>query len=1076
MALTKILLSVLLFPSLALAQYLNHPLLSSRDDAATSPRAYRVSADSIRVLAVMVQFPQDNDARTTGNGQFVLSTPTDSTIDAPPRNRRYFQDHLAFLTNYYTRVSRGKTAIRYTVLDSVYTLPAAMATYSPSRGGSDSAVSNLARDTWKLVDASGRVPDFSAFDCFIVFHAGSGRDVDLVSSLGYDPTPFDIPSIYLGLNAFRKSYGTSYQGIPVNNGTHFIQNSIIVPETDSRSVPGAGGDVLLELSINGLLCASMGSYLGLPDLFDTNTGASGIGRFGLMDGQSIFSFSGVFPPEPSAWERYWLGWVSPINVQAGTRTLTLPAVGLSAVDQARVDTVYRIPISNQEYFLVENRNRDPQRNGQTVYSTYNGVVRQQLFLRDTTGFNAFDITKLAGTITDVEDYDWSLPGGVDDRGNFFDGGVLIWHIDESVIAANIGADAVNADPKRRGVDVEEADGSQDIGQSYGFTSAGSGSEEGTALDFWFRGNSSPVNKNIFSPTSYPNSNTNTGANSHITIRDFSVRGPSMTATVQIGDGSIAPLPGFPHRTGLITSLNALTVANLDGDPSPEILVSSRQPVSLPAGSYRGGLLAWKTDTASAIAPFFSNGFVAFTDTLGATFHSSPAVRPGDGVRGAELYVGEDLAEEFTPIGKFLSFAVQDANHDSVADNRFSIRLAGGADGNTVISDSLVAIAGIADRVYFVSFDGSVVDSTLLSPSTGGTYPAVGLYDAPNTFVITDIEGRIRITSRSPHGGVTAPDRDARFGSSYLTWPATAMFRTSRGAERCIAFGAYKGLLYLVDATLTPLPGFPVNVGEEFYTAPALADIDGDGSRDIVIFTHTRILAYSSAGVLLAHFPILSPTTETLNRSPVIADVDGDGLVDIVGATDDGVVFAYNREGKMPAGFPLQAGHGAHSVAVFGIPGSGTQTIIGLAVSSIGDSSVSAWRTGVLNTSPTPASFPWPQFMHDAQHTSLDLSSTPGIALSNDFFPKNRAYNWPNPVYDNKTFIRYFVKEDAVVTVKVFDIAGDFVTQFSGPGIGGFDNEVAWDVSALQSGIYLARIEATGATGSGVAIVKVAIVK
>jgi len=29
--------------------------------------------------------------------------------------------------------------------------------------------------------------------------------------------------------------------------------------------------------------------LGMPDLFDESTGATAIGRFGLMDGQGIFS-------------------------------------------------------------------------------------------------------------------------------------------------------------------------------------------------------------------------------------------------------------------------------------------------------------------------------------------------------------------------------------------------------------------------------------------------------------------------------------------------------------------------------------------------------------------------------------------------------------------------------------------------------------------------------------------------------------------------------------------------------------------------------------------------------------------
>jgi hypothetical protein len=47
---------------------------------------------------------------------------------------------------------------------------------------------------------------------------------------------------------------------------------------------------------------------------------------------------------------------------------------------------------------------------------------------------------------------------------------------------------------------------------------------------------------------------------------------------------------------------------------------------------------------------------------------------------------------------------------------------------------------------------------------------------------------------------------------------------------------------------------------------------------------------------------------------------------------------------------------------------------------------------------------------------------------------------------------------------------------SAPGIGGVDNEVEWNVGGVQSGVYLARIEATSGGKSETAIVKVAVVK
>ncbi|HEX7573749.1 MAG TPA: hypothetical protein VF514_11690, partial [Bacteroidota bacterium] len=399
----RLILLTLACTAAAFGQHLSHPLSDSQGEGRRGARSVSFP-DTVRVLAVMVQFTKDNDQAKDGNGQFVLSPPAATPfIDAPPRDSAYFAGHLAFLSNYFRKVSKGKTIVRWTLLNSVTTLPGVMYDYSPRAAESNIRLANLARDTWRKVDSSGRVSDFSQYDCFILFHAGVGHDVDLVSSLGFDPAPHDIPSIYLGPGAFDALLGG---GIRVNGGAHQITNTVIMPETENRVIQTATGAAPLNLGINGLLCASLGSYLGLPDLFNTHSGASGIGRFGLMDGQSIFSFSGAFPPEPSAWEKYWLGWVTPVVVPSGTSLLSLPAVALA-------DTVYRIPLSDAEYFLLENRNRDPHRTGQTITSLYNGVTRVQHFVHDTTGFTFDDVSGLTGTITDVDIPDWSLPGGLD---------------------------------------------------------------------------------------------------------------------------------------------------------------------------------------------------------------------------------------------------------------------------------------------------------------------------------------------------------------------------------------------------------------------------------------------------------------------------------------------------------------------------------------------------------------------------------------------------------------------------------------------------------------------------------------
>jgi hypothetical protein len=124
----------------------------------------------------------------------------------------------------------------------------------------------------------------------------------------------------------------------------------------------------------------------------------------------------------------------------------------------------------------------------------------------------------------------------------------------------------------------------------------------------------------------------------------------------------------------------------------------------------------------------------------------------------------------------------------------------------------------------------------------------------------------------------------------------------------------------------------------------------------------------------------------------------------------------------------------------------------------------------------PASRPWPSARRDAENSGASFEDLTGAPLASEFFPPSRAYNWPNPVYDGTTHLRYYLGENATVNITVYDFAGDKVTEFAAPGIGGMDNEATWDVHGVQSGVYFARIEATGAGQTGVAIVKVAVVK
>jgi len=61
-------------------------------------------------------------------------------------------------------------------------------------------------------------------------------------------------------------------------------------------------------------------------------------------------------------------------------------------------------------------------------------------------------------------------------------------------------------------------------------------------------------------------------------------------------------------------------------------------------------------------------------------------------------------------------------------------------------------------------------------------------------------------------------------------------------------------------------------------------------------------------------------------------------------------------------------------------------------------------------------------------------------------------------------------------VTVFDLAGLRIAELKAQAKGGLDGELTWDVSNIQSGVYLARVEAAGNSRTEVVFIKIAVVK
>jgi hypothetical protein len=991
----------------ALSHPLNYNPKLKQESYYDNPLFRSAVPETLHVYAIRVQFKTDNNNQTTGNGRFDLSNNYPDSVDAPPHDSLYFTYKLEFLKNYYFKASKGNLIINYTLLPTVRNLANEMEVYSPRRNESLIRMGNFFYDTWRSADSA---IDFSGIDAsnsaFIIFHAGVGRDVDLS---GFFQGELDLPSIFMGISTLKSLYGDTTRGYHTSEGL-IIPGSCILPEQEWRIVNSSFGDVFLELGLNGIVVGTIGSYLGLPDLFDTRTGRTAIGRFGLMDGQGIFSYLGVFPPEPSAWEKQYLGWVTPILISSNGTYTTKAA----SIDFNGNESVYKVLISAKEYFLIENRNRDALGNGQTVYFVRNGVRDSIKFTKDTDAFNSADISALRGSIVDVDELDWSVPGLKNDTANY-QGGILIWHVDENVIDANIASNTINVDIKHRGVDVEEAKGSQDIGVVVS-TPLGDIISDGFFVDFWYNGSHyRPANiyRNEFTPTSIPNSKSYSNINSRVCITNFSQIGSSMTFNYQLC-GNITNINTFPKYVGIDNSGYAQPIGidyNLDG--FDEIFININKNVF----GFRNNGSNLDTASNGLLSQFNSSYILGFYTNLNSSNPSNPPqniVVTQDSMIG---FIRLNLTDTSYSIGGSIFFGQQQYNTTpSVI-----------YDSNKVVTGGLRPSQGSLHTVYLRPgpFFGQKVDSVseiapiLLAKSI----------DTLNNFLPSSFKyfALCKLSLGSTVDTVKITDNDILLNGTIIS----------------------------------------SNLGIDNVSLPALGDINRDGNQEIIFTADNKLFAINRHGVLIDNFPFSIVGVNEFTSGCSVADLNGDGIFEVIFGTGDGRIYAYGTDGKVLEGFPLLAGGliGA-TPAIINAGGN-----FGILVYS---------HDGYLYGYKTPWAYDstkiiWRNFLRDKYHSNSNFDVFSPV-ITGPCLPSDKVYNWPNPAYGKSTNIRYFLNGDVTsVNIKIMDLSGELVTTLAGTTNKGFDNEVPWDISTVQSGIYIAVVELEGGC-SETASIKIAVVK
>jgi hypothetical protein len=1029
---------------------------------------------TLKVLAVMVEFEEDDNEFTSGNGLFGPgSLPymerDDIKIDPLPHNFSYFDAHLTFAKNYFTRASSGQLTIDYNLLPTTYKLNKPIADYSPTGEDFDFALlAELVKDVWTAVDNGPELnlnwtPDEQT--ALVIFHAGVGRDIELIGTI-LDKTYQDIPSIYLSRNALSNFSDTINPDLfRIKNGTIPITNSLIIPRTLSRRGELFEEEQVVSFSINGLLVASIASHIGLPDLFNTDNGQSAIGQFGLMDGAGfILSYNGLFPPLPSAWERMKLGWDTPflINDKLGEQ-IDLPAPSLGQVN----NTIAKYEITKDEYFLFENRFRNVNNTGvELTYRLPDGSTATQRLNNIDSVFSGqyadFDSLLLKGVLIDADNLDFALPGGLDygndrrpgtDDDRALNGGVLIWHVNESVINAN--PTAVNADDQNRGVDLEEADGAQDIG----FPIEGSlvDLSSGHAYDFWWEGNDYRViteidtirnYENRFGLDTRPNSNNQAGGATFFEAFDFS---------------NSQEIASFRYRNTESSALRRLSKRSIISDNVVSRFANSSNRLTTSLRYFENANQRLITSFANnSITIFEANNPEVFTNfTVEGSVYSTQITQPFSAGQLPLLVVlwldnSGRLHTDAYRIKADLSLDLEwEQNYSST-----EITLP-----TQVLTQSASFLKDLFGTFRLDLNNGSVVNSTNLEPLTLRT-------NAGSTLTInSDILSSLNITPSELSGAIALSENN---GS-----PRYALFNTTN----TWILGANGELLKQISRLQSTTSSLTNEAFIPAYSLPAFADITNDGNIDIIQANAdgTKIHAYNTAGTELDGFPISLAAYKLKVNGPLLlventTSANSTSYAILFEASDNrkSYLLSINTDNaKMQPLFPLTLASPSSENAVQFMS---SAIVVGEPAQLHFlryDGVVEQWefQEGIKAL--------WGSTFGNTDNADF----TPEASLEDGNEDINRqilnideTYNWPNPVRNGQTSIRYQSIAGASIAITIAQPSGKIVYKTNFNVGSSLPESYQLSTSNWSSGVYLVNVTATLDGQSQKKIIKMVVVQ
>lgn len=482
------------------------------------------------------------------------------------------------------------------------------------------------------------------------------------------------------------------------------------------------------------------------------------------------------------------------------------------------------------------------------------------------------------------------------------------------------------------------------------------------------------------------------------------------------DGDSDPVTTGVFSTALHHIPSTPAAADVDLDGVPEIIAASWDDMS--------------------VAVFRTNGAMlpGWPRTGAAPFWSAPAVGNIDADGGIEIVVGSNS-------------------------NRL---YAWNADGTEVRDgDSNPA----TDGVYFVPI-GSVISSPAIADLNG---------DGTREVIFGTSAGLVYAINSS--GSLAAWPFQVTPPGLMSSSPAIGDIVPGGGLE--VAMACANDSVYVLTAAGARAPGWPrpleLTPNNGRVPSPALAPLRkhlGDPSLCVVMAgTDGRVVAFDGAGAILPGWQSVQ-LGGICEASPAVADLDGDGSLEVLIGAEDRRLYAFHADGTAVSGFPIEIGAEAKSTpAVWDVDGDGASEIL----LAGWDQKLHAWRyPGTFSS----AGMAWPMFRHDNWHTgvatfpiltSADPLPTPEPTPEAPAARASLAQNRPNP-FNPETVIGFTVPGAALalVRLRVFTMDGRLVRTLVSRQLDPGYHEARWNGrgdrgEGVASGVYICRAEIGSAT-------------